>query len=163
LTISGKRASGEEITRNEAYAKAIAHLKPYVPNIEDYELVNESANGSVYDFIWQRKINGIKTTDAVSVTMTKTGEIFAHVLQSVGSFENENISTIDKQKVEKALYEKINSMYTKYNGITFNAENIMLIRLANGKYAFEYRVNIEMRNEANNIRKDYAEFIIEVN
>jgi hypothetical protein len=39
----------------------------------------------------------------------------------------------------------------------------MLIRLANGKYAFEYRVNIEMRNETNALKKDYAEFIIEVN
>ncbi len=163
LIISGKRASGEEITRNEAYAKAIAYLKAYVPDIENYELVNENSNGSVYDFIWQRKINGIKTTDAASVTMAKTGEIFTHVLQSTGSFENENAVAIDKQKIEKALSDKIDSMYPKYNGITYNAENIMLIRFANGKYAFEYRVNIEMRNEANEIKKDYAQFIIEMN
>lgn len=163
LTISAKRTSGKEITRDEAYAKAIAHLKTYVPDIENYELVNENSGGNVYDFIWQRTVNGIKTTDAASVTMTKTGEIFAHVLQSVGAFENADMSFVNKQKMEKALSDKINSMYTKYNGITYNSENIMLIRLANGKYAFEYRVNIEMRNETNDLKKDYGQFIIEVN
>ena len=163
LTIHGERMSGKEITRDEAYAKAIAHLKTYVPDIENYELVNENRGGNVYDFIWQRTVNGIKTTDAASVTMTKTGEIFTHVLQSAGSFENADISDIDQHKMEKALSDKINYMYEKYNGITYNAENIMLIRLANGKYAFEYRVNIEMRNETNDIKKDYGQFIIEVN
>ena len=32
LTIHGERMSGKEITRDEAYAKAIAHLKTYVPD-----------------------------------------------------------------------------------------------------------------------------------
>jgi hypothetical protein len=163
LFVSRGETSGTTISRNEAYAKAIAHLKAYVPDIEKYELVNESSSGSVYDFIWQRTVNGIKTTDAASVTIRKTGEIFAHVVQSAGSFENTDISDVDKQKMEKALTDKINNVYAKYNEITYNAENIMLIRFANGKYAFEYRVNIEVRNDANKLMKDYGRFIIEIN
>jgi hypothetical protein len=138
---------GTEITRDEAYAKAIAYLKEYVNDIENYTLMYEHSTAKYYDFIWYHNINGTRTSKAISVTMTKAGVIYAHALQCVDSFDNIDVSNVKTQKIENAVETKVKNTYSNYSDIKYSKSNVTLARLANGKYAFIYDVSVSGTNE----------------
>ena len=158
--IGGEKVIGEELTRDECYTKALEHLKTYVDDIEKYEFVGEEkrVSGFGYSFDWNRVINGFKTADCVSVAVREDGVVYAHVFQSIGSMKDVDASGIDTQKMNAAVADKVKAIYAKYPDIQHNNKDIILTKLANGEYIFEYRISVE--NKDKNFR-DFIKFIVE--
>ena len=161
--IGGDLGGGEELTRDECYAKGIEHLKTYVENIEEYELMSESKSYAHkgYYFYLYRVVGGIKTSDYISIGVTNTGEVFSHSLYSIGSMKDVDVSGIDVEKVNSAVEDKVRSIYKNYENITTNTKNITLSKRSDGTYVFEYYVSVET-DKNDDASSGLSRFVVEI-
>ena len=147
--VAGEKSLGRELSQDECYEKAFAYAKKYIDDIDNYQSIanNKRGPGRGYNFIWQRVVNGIGTSDVFSIAIKENGEIYDYVLQSIGSFKNTDISRVNTQEIENAVERKIINTYSGCSNITHSTTRVTLTRLANGKYAFVYNVSVSGTNE----------------
>ena len=161
---AGDHSVGARLTKDECYAKAINHLKIYVPDIEEYELTMAHNQGASLGYLFRffRMVNGIKTSESIDVRVDYSGEVYNHSLYSIGVMKNIDISEIKIDDVNNAISGKLNTLYRKNSAVTYSAKDVMLSKLANGKYIFEYQLNVNVEKEGK-VYSDFCEVIVEIN
>jgi hypothetical protein len=164
FSFAGDHSVGARLTKDECYAKAINHLKIYVPDIEEYELTMAHNQGASLGYLFRffRMVNGIKTSESIDVRVDYSGEVYNHSLYSIGVMKNIDISEIKIDDVNNAISGKLNTLYRKNGVVTYSAKDIMLSKLANGKYIFEYQLNVNVEKEGK-VYSDFCEVIVEIN
>ena len=161
--IGGEKVIGEELTRDECYAKGIEHLKMYVDDIEEYEFVGEEkrVSGLGYSFKWNRVINGFKTSEGLSVSVREDGVVYAHVLRSIGSMKDVDVSEIDVEKINNAVSDRVDNIYKNHETGAKNTEMMTLSRRADGSYAFVYSIAVEVYGNKG-VHKELNKFVVEI-
>jgi len=154
-----------KFTRDECFDIAIEHLSQYVDDIENYELKYEyeRMGGFGYFFMLYRTVNGIMTSDRITVGVRENGEIYAHTLHSIGTMKNADVSELSMKGAETALSEKINLVYKNTFDISYTVDSAVLSKLKNGSYVLDYTAIIKASNikGGNKITEAY-QFIVAV-
>ncbi len=136
---------GDIYTKDESYNIAIDFLNGKVNNIADYTLEFsrevEWRNGYLFQF--RRTLNGIMTSEYISIGVRNNGEIYSFSLHAPGSMDNVDASGINKELLNKAIDDKINSIYKNNHQIIPTEKEIILTRLADGSYIFDCEITIE--------------------
>ena len=161
---AGDHSVGARLTKDECYAKAIEHLKVYVPDIEEYELTMAHNQGASLGYLFRffRMVNGIKTSESIDVRVDYSGEVYDHSLYSIGVMKDADISEIKTEDINKAIADKLNVLYQKNDNVSHTVDDVMLSKLANGKYIFEYKFNVSVENNGKTL-SDVCELIVEIN
>jgi hypothetical protein len=155
----------KKLTRDECYVKALEHMKLYISDIENYEFIREEkrVEGFGYNFVFGRIVNGFNTSETVSVSIRENGDIYSHVLHSINSMKNIDISKIGTNKIYDAVGEKIKNIYSKFSDIKYTVDTVTLSKRADGKYILEYRVNVSVTDiDKGNEYADYCLIIVEI-
>jgi hypothetical protein len=108
-------------------------------------------------------VNGFNTSETVSVSIRENGDIYSHVLHSINSMKNIDISKIGTNKIYDAVGEKIKNIYSKFSDIKYTVDTVTLSKRADGKYILEYRVNVSVTDiDKGNEYADYCLIIVEI-
>ena len=147
-----KEITKPELTRDENLEIARNYLAKYI-DTNDYELVDEKYRDipeykAIYDFEFRRVINGIQTSDCAYIGVTVFGDISDHLFISLGEMadaelpSDEDMQTI-RTKVEeklKTIYDNVSDKYT----VSYGIPDPVFVRLSDGKYAFEYDIDVSL-------------------
>jgi len=135
-----------------------------VPDIEEYELTMAHNQGASLGYLFRffRMVNGIKTSESIDVRVDYSGEVYDHSLYSIGVMKDADISEIKTEDINKAIADKLNVLYQKNDNVSHTVDDVMLSKLANGKYIFEYKFNVSVENNGKTL-SDVCELIVEIN
>lgn len=161
---TGDHSTGKKLTKDECYKIAIEHLRLYVPDIEEYELTMAHEQGASLGYLFRffRMFNGMKTSESIDIRVDYSGEVYNHSLYSIGVMKDLDMSAIKADDVNKAITAKLNTMYRANGNLSYTVEDVMLSKIANGKYLFEYRVNVNVEKEGKTYT-NFCELIVEIN
>lgn len=146
-----KTDNGEELTRDECFEIVREHFNSYgyIDDPENYTFTEEHYFGNKqmgYWFMFTRVIDGVKTCDDIKIFISSYGEIYAYHALMLGTMKNVDISNLNFAELESAVEKKLKTIYSKYSNMTYNPDNIVLTRLADGSFAFEYDANVAVVN-----------------
>lgn len=138
-----------ELDENACLDIAKAYLNDFIA-ASDYEVVNVRYLNipeykALYDFEFVRKIDGTNTSDKAYIGVSVFGDVVSHLFVSLGEMADAKLPTADEmQKIEENIYAKLDSIYknvTEKYDISYEVSDKVLVRLADGKYAFEYYID----------------------
>jgi hypothetical protein len=146
------KKSATELTRDECFDIA----RKYFDKFEDasqYTLVNERYDDipewkGAYLFEFRRVIDGIQTCDCAFVRVTVFGDVIGHTFISLGEMEGATLpSESDIKLIEENVDKKLQNIYSnvtdKYS-VSYEIPDPLFIRMADGRYAFEYFVEVDL-------------------
>jgi len=156
--------NGEEKTKEECLEIAKNHLSKFSKHCNDYQLVKESTahvpGSTGYLFKLTRMIDGVKTSDSVSIIVTVHGKIYSHQFTGLDQMINAKLPTENEMStINKMTSDKINDIYDnvkdKYE-ISFDIEDVVFCKLKDGKEALYYtfEVNLKVTEDAD---KNFSE------
>jgi len=138
-----KENTGKIFTHDECYELAFKFLKQY--NIKDYKLkysrYMEWRNGYYFEF--HRTLNGIMTSEYVSIGIRDNGEIFTYTFHSKGAMDNLDVSAINMDTINEAIDAKVNYIYKNNVDLLCKERTVILTKLADGSYIFDCEVKVE--------------------
>ena len=151
-----KENTGISLTHDECYKIAAEFLKTYV-DINNYELKSsrymEWRKG--YYFQFHRTLNGIMTSEYISIGVRDNGEIFMYTLHSKGAMDNVDASAISMEVINKVIDAKVQSIYKNNYSITCGEKSIIITKTRNGDYILDCEVAVEGKiTEKSEIVKD---------
>ena len=155
----------KKFTRDECYKKAIAHLKEYVDNIEDYDLMEEYEYGGRIGYLFKffRTVNGIKTSECIDIRVNYMGIVFGHTLYGIGEMKNVDISKLNISDINTAVMNRMDTIYRDNTTVTKNIDSIMLSKLTDGSYVLEYRVSAKVTDtKTEKTYSDLRKFVVEI-
>lgn len=115
-------------------------------NVEDFEVTCD-AGDDYYAFSYDKKINGIKTTDSVSITVNRDGNVTHFGYTTLHAFDDVDASDIDATRAEETALSKIESIYSgNTQRINSEIKSVVLIKMEDGTIAFYYTVKNEFRD-----------------
>ena len=118
----------------------------YITNIIDHYIPG-------YWFMFTRVIDGVKTCDDIKIFISSYGEIYAYHALMLGTMKNVDISNLNFAELESAVEKKLKTIYSKYPDMKYNSDSVVLTRLADGSFAFEYDANVVV----NKAGEEYSE------
>ena len=135
-------------TKDECFEIAVKYLSNYIDDAEAYELkyVYERSWENGYYFMMYRTIDGIATSDRVSIGVRKTGEVYTHVFHSLGEMKDLDVSAINMELLEKVIFDKVGAIYVNNYTLNQNIEHLELVKLADGTFVFDCTVAVEGKN-----------------
>ena len=141
-----------EKSRDECFNIAKELLATLVDDPEQYELESEilldsSVFDATYSFLFVRKIDGTKTVDEFNIRVSIYGTVLDYravclgVMRGAKLPDQEKMAAIqaDVDKKLDAIYEPIKDDYS----VTFELDDMVFERLADGRYALEYFYKVE--------------------
>lgn len=142
-----------EKSRDECLSIAKDQLASLIEDPEQYELEVEALReipeyDALYVFEFVRKINGVKTADSIRIDVTIYGILAYYrtdcfgVMRGAKLPDQEQMTAIqaDIDKKLDAIYEPIKDDYS----VTFELDDMVFERLADGRYALEYYYEAEL-------------------
>lgn len=148
-----------ELTRDECMEIAKKYFDGFIDSSE-YEVTYERYMyvpewKGVYTFHFSRIIDGIETYDYAIIGITVFGDVIDHSFLSLGEMKNAKLPSQDEMKmivenVKKKLQDIYSNVEYKYL-VNYQIHEPVFMRLADGRYAFEYFVEVGL------IPKDDAE------
>lgn len=125
-------------------------------NKNEYELelqVYDESRGKTYEYNYVKYINGIRTADAISITVRDYGHVLVYTSFSIGLFDKVSVSeNVVMQAAEKAVYQLgADRKKAQASGLTnvpksYNISKdyeMRLVKLKDGTYALEVPIDIE--------------------
>lgn len=141
-----------EKSRDECFSIAKKQLASLIEDPEQYELEHEylleiPEYDAKYVFEFVRKIDGVKTEDSIRIDVTIYGILAYYGAECFGEMrgaklpDQEQMTAIqaDIDKKLDAIYEPIKDDYS----VTFELDDMVFERLADGRYALEYFYKVE--------------------
>ena len=142
-----------EKSRDECFSIAKKQLASLIEDPEQYELECENwleipEYDAMYLFEFVRKIDGVKTADVINIDVTIYGIVAYYGAECFGEMrgaklpDQEKMAAIqaDVDKKLDAIYEPIKDDYS----VTFELDDMVFERLADGRYALEYYYTAEL-------------------
>ena len=142
-------------------------------DIEKYTLVerkefkihsHEGSKVSSVDYLYQKKINGYLTSDAIRVRADNNKKVFSYNVYNEGLFDKVKVPDIDRDKCIAELESKLNEYFTNCNAelksYTIKEETLTLTR--DSKVSIMYTVSTESvkkSNEQSNPERVYNELV----
>lgn len=130
------------------------YLSTYIDDAESYiatdaKYVKLSTYDAIYNVKLVRVIDGIETCDQAYIGVSIYGDVMMHLFTSLGEMKNANLPDSNmmlmyKNDVQQRLDSIYNTVQEEYS-ITYNEPQIRFIRLADGKFAFEYTFDVELQ------------------
>ena len=147
-----KDISKPELSREECIEIAWNYLTKYI-DTADYEVVGEKyltipEYKAIYEIEFRRVIDGIQTSDCAYIGVTVFGDISDHLFISLGEMANAKLpSDEDMQTIRTKIEEKLKTIYDnvsdKYT-VSYEIPDPVFVRLSDGKYAFEYDIDVSL-------------------
>ena len=136
--------SERKLSQEECYDIAKEYLNSIIDNLDEYELCKTSdiAWRNSYYFTFRKILNGIQTSDRISIGVSKDGEISSHTILSYNSAKNVDASSINMETIDKLIANKVAEIYKKNPSVTYKSEDILLIRLKDGTFYIDCDVKI---------------------
>jgi hypothetical protein len=161
-----KMESDEVLTRDECFEIVLEHFNSYgyVDDPENYTFTEDHYFGNKqmgYWFVFTRVIDGIKTCDDIKIFISSYGEIYAYHALMLGTMKNVDISSLNFAELESAVEKKLKTIYSKYPDMTYISD-VVLTRLADGSFAFEYDTTVSVTNEDGAECSEYCYFVIKI-
>ena len=147
------KVTSEVLSRDECLQLATEYFKTLTPDASEYRLSEEQYReileyGAVYSFFFVREVNGFKTGDTALIDITVYGDISCYNISSLGSMKDAVPPTESEvAQIEANLDAKLASIYAnvadKYT-VTYDINEVIFARLADGRYALDYSVNVTL-------------------
>ena len=144
-----------ELTEKDCLDVAKTYLSKYVTSNE-YEVVNVRymeipEYKAIYDIEFVRVIDGVKTSDKAYIGVTVFGDVISHLFVSLGEMADATLPTDEEMKIIEAnvdkkletIYENVSADYD----VSYEIADKVLVKLSDGRYAFEYYVNVDLKTE----------------
>ena len=128
-------------------------LKQFVSDADMYQIYLESSidteeHGHIDIFYLHRYIGGVRTSDKATIWITEYGDIITYDLRGLGDMQGAQLPTeeemaqihtgTDAKKSE--IYQTLEDRYD----ITYQIKDVLFIRLADGRYAFQYFYGVNL-------------------
>jgi hypothetical protein len=147
-----------EISRDECLEIAQKYLAQYI-EITNYELIDERYYPATptdipyYNFEFRRVSDGVRTSDCAYIEVSAFGDVESHLFISLGEMKGAKLpSKEDMQTIQVKVDEKLKAIYKdaseKYE-VTYDNLSPLFVRLADGRYAFEYSISVTLRQHDN--------------
>ena len=146
------KKSATELTRDECFDIARKYFDKY-EDTSQYTLVNERYDDipewrGTYSFEFRRVVQGIETCDCAYIRFTVFGDIIRHTFISLGEMKDATLpSESDIKLIEENVDKKLQDIYSnvtdKYS-VSYEIPDPLFIRMADGRYAFEYFVGVDL-------------------
>jgi hypothetical protein len=79
-------------------------------------------------------VNGIPTSERITIGVAKDGSIYSFTVLSQGAVDNVDASAITQEMIDKAVSEKVAVIYRKNPDVTYEYDEIILIRCRDGSF-----------------------------
>lgn len=121
------------------FLSEIVDISPYYLDIRDEE--------NSYTIWFVKDVDDITTTDWACVEVKKSGYVYGYKASMLGEIPADLHSNFDMEKVEAAVYEKLDQVYatakTKYDRVEYEEPSVKLTVLKDGKTALLYDIVVE--------------------
>ena len=170
LPTKSKDEKTPKLSKDECLTIAKEYIKQYLGTFE-YELTKEQDNDvfSNYSFEFNRVIDGVKTSEGAFVDVTYWGNIKYHCFFSTGDLKNAKLPSEEEMNAMCSVAEeKIKSMYKNNQSeifVSYEIKDKMLVRLANGKYAIKYDIDLLLKStpDAEKPYSELAQLLVKIN
>jgi len=99
------------ITEEEAFLAARLFVEQYT-DVEEYEYeITRDTITDGYKVVFVRYMNGYKTADSASVCIGENGQLRSFATNMLGRFSDISSYQFDYDRVETAVYQKIEAIY----------------------------------------------------
>ena len=147
---------------------ALAFLKEKVANSEEFQVTREKHTSGILIIWFARMNNGIETYEKVSVWVDQTGYICCYKLEHID--EMSNVQPLPEEIIQSAnivLENEVQSIYRQLAEqqdyeMTYKAEIDRLVRLDDGRLAFDCHVEVKVTTPDGEILTEGAWFIIPI-
>ena len=142
-----------EKSRDECLIIAKDFVASLIDDPGEYELCDEKfleiqELKGMHRFLFVRMIDGVRTADSIAVEVTVYGTVMSYYAELFGEMrdaslpDQEKMTAIqaDVDKKLDAIYEPIKDDYS----VTFELDDMVFERLADGRYALEYYYTAEL-------------------
>ena len=134
-------------TRDDCFEICKEYLSNYVDDLSEYRLYDEKYDeyleiGAKYEFKFKRYIDDIPTSDLISIGVTAYGDVLDHRFECLGGMKNaKRPSDSEMKDIRKSVSKKLDKIYEpvkdKYD-VTIGEEELLFMRLADGRYALQF-------------------------
>ena len=95
-----------------------------------------------------RLIDGVETGDTAVISITVFGDVIGHTFGLLGAMKGATLpSESDIKLIEENVDKKLQNIYSnvtdKYS-VSYEIPDPLFIRMADGRYAFEYFVEVDL-------------------
>ena len=165
-----KEVGKPQLTKEECRNIATEYFARFA-EISEYELISEGywdaqESGAFHIFQFVRVINGIQTSDTATIDVSIFGDVLAHRFKSLGEMKSAKLpSESDIKLIEENVDKKLNDIYSNVADeyeISYELPDPIFIRLKDGKYAFEYSVEVNLlyKDSSNQILSELTKLIV---
>ena len=148
------KGSSPKLSKEECENIALNILSQYV-NTDDYILKDSyksfyttGGRYETYIFSFVRVIDGIETKDNAYIEITEYGDLIQYIFTCLGEMKDAVAPTKEEiSMMQDAVDEKVKSIYSnieKSYGVEYEIRDEYFVRLADGKYAMEYVVDVDL-------------------
>jgi hypothetical protein len=117
-------------------------------------LSDEGSNGIAgYWFKFSRFVGGIETTEYITISLRNNGDFYGFKGYRIGEMKNIDVSEVDMSKLYDTIEAKIKTIYGDAY-VSFEKNGVLLKKLTNGDYVFEYSKNAIVKNQKGEIVGD---------
>ena len=149
-----EKEGAKTLTEDKCKNIAVSILNKY-ENADAYTLTNVETtsyimegNYKVYRFWFTRIIDGIETKDKAYIVITEYGDLDTYIFTCLGEMKDAVAPTKEELSMMRdAVDEKVKSIYAnveKSYGVEYEIRDEYFVRLADGKYAMEYVVDVDL-------------------
>ena len=144
-----------ELSEEDCLNIAKTYLNEFIDS-DDYEVINTRyleipEYRAIYDFEFVRMIDGVKTSDKANIGVSVFGDVISHLFISLGEMDGAVLPTNEEMQIiqdnvdnkVKDIYDNVSEQYD----ISYNISDKVLVKLSNGKYAFEYYITVDLKTE----------------
>jgi hypothetical protein len=157
-----ENTSEEKLTRDELYKIAYANFLSggYTDDPENYTFCGEGNNGTAGRwFRFYRVLGDIRTCEYVTIGLRNNGELYWYMGNRIGEMKDVDVSGIDMEKFYAAVEVKLKKIYgDAYIG--FEREGAEFTKLFDGSYVFDYRPDVDVKDDTGTVVKDLCLMII---
>ena len=144
--------SAKELDREECLMIVQNFLYQYISDFDMYhfseDLFYAPEFGIIYQFYFSRFVGGIETSDQATIWITAYGDIILYDIRGLGDMQGAELPTDEEMsQVQTGLDAKILEIYQRLEErytIEHTIDDVLFIRLADGRYAFKYRIGAEL-------------------
>lgn len=151
VSLTFAREPQDTATVSEEYCREMAYsiLSEYV-DLDQYCLETDTSpirSNYYYRYTYYREISGYKTSDRISITIDGNGNVVVFSRLATGSFDDIKEVTVDRARATSAVHAKLADVFPEGNTRYSHSieDEVMLIRLNDGRCAFLYTANSEYR------------------
>lgn len=145
--------NAQKLDKAECLAIVQDFLKQYISDVDAYQLYGDYNSvypefGLVYRFYFSRFIEGISSSDQAWFFITEYGDIIHYDIRGLGDMQVAELPTDEEMaQIQAGMDAKILEIYQpledRYD-ITYQTKDVTFIRLADGRYAFQYSYGVKL-------------------